>query len=142
MRAGALALLLVACVFSPTGARAQATMALGPGGLPAWVKDAGARREPTATRVFSANDYGARPDTLLSSTAGIQQAIDAAFRAGGGTLGDPEIAAVSTYIRSSWGNQGDAVTVAEVAAIRAASANRTTPWTVVDLMAASAAPEK
>ena len=60
----------------------------------------------------------------------------------GGTLGDPEIAAVSTYIRSSWGNKGDAVTAAEVAAIRAASAGRTTPWTVVDLMAASTAPEK
>ena len=60
----------------------------------------------------------------------------------GGTLGDAEIAAVSTYIRSSWGNKGDAVTAAEVAAIRQASAGRTAPWTVADLMAATAAAEK
>ena len=60
----------------------------------------------------------------------------------GGTLGDPELAAVATYIRSSWGNTGDAVTAAEVAAVRAAEAGRTSPWTVVDLMAATAAPEK
>ena len=57
----------------------------------------------------------------------------------GGALGDPEIAAVATYIRSSWGNKGDAVTAAEVAAIRQASAGRSGPWTVADLMTATAA---
>ncbi len=55
----------------------------------------------------------------------------------GGALGDAEIAAVSTYVRSSWGNKGDAVTAAEVAAIRQASAGRGGPWTVADLMAAT-----
>jgi mono/diheme cytochrome c family protein len=60
----------------------------------------------------------------------------------GGTLGDPEIAAVATYIRSSWGNKGDAVTAAEVTAIRQESAGRSAPWTVADLMAATTGAEK
>jgi polygalacturonase len=54
--------------------------------LPAWVKDVGARTVPTATRVFSANSYGAVADTLHSSTAAIQRAIDAAAAAGGGVV--------------------------------------------------------
>jgi mono/diheme cytochrome c family protein len=59
----------------------------------------------------------------------------------GGTLGDPEIAAVATYVRSSWGNKADAVTAAEVTAIRQQSAGRSAPWTVEELMTASS-PEK
>jgi polygalacturonase len=79
-------LLLAASVSLASGAGAQASMAVGADGLPAWVKDAGARREPTATRVFSVNTFGAVADGVTSSTAGIQTAIDAAFRAGGGTV--------------------------------------------------------
>ena len=60
----------------------------------------------------------------------------------GAALGDPEIAAVATYVRSSWGNKGDAVTAAEVTAIRQESAGRSGPWTVADLMAATTAAEK
>lgn len=59
----------------------------------------------------------------------------------GGTLGDAEIAAVATYVRSSWGNKADAVSAAEVTAIRTASAGRTTPWTAEELMV-STSPEK
>jgi polygalacturonase len=54
--------------------------------LPAWVKEVGARTVPTATRVFSANSFGAVADTLHASTAAIQRAIDAAAAAGGGVV--------------------------------------------------------
>ena len=37
-------------------------------------------------------------------------------------LGDADVAAVLTHVRSSWGNAATAVTVAEVAAARAAHA--------------------
>lgn len=65
---------------------AQATMKLEADGLPAWAHEVGARRQPSADRVFSANTFGAVADTTRSSTAAIQQAIDAAFRAGGGVV--------------------------------------------------------
>jgi mono/diheme cytochrome c family protein len=55
----------------------------------------------------------------------------------GQTLGNPEIAAVLTYIRSSWGNKGDAVTAAEVASIRDATGGRSGPWTAKELVAAT-----
>jgi polygalacturonase len=67
-------------------ARAQARMELGSDGLPGWVHEVGARSEPTSERIFSANAYGAVGDGEMSSTAAIQKAIDAAFRAGGGTV--------------------------------------------------------
>lgn len=54
--------------------------------LPTWVADVGARQEPTAEQVFSANAFGAVADGTTLSTEGIQSAIDAAFRAGGGIV--------------------------------------------------------
>ena len=48
-------------------------------------------------------------------------------------LGDTEIAAVLTYIRSSWGNKGGAVTAEEVKAIRTETAAREGAWTVDEL---------
>jgi polygalacturonase len=76
----ALSCLLVGAALAPTAAAAQATP------LPSWVKDAGARSTPTATRAFPANAYGAVADTTRSSTAAIQRAIDAAAKAGGGVV--------------------------------------------------------
>jgi peptidoglycan/xylan/chitin deacetylase (PgdA/CDA1 family) len=54
--------------------------------LPAWVSRVGARRRPAATRVCSANAYGASADTLVKSTAAIQRAIDDCSAKGGGAV--------------------------------------------------------
>jgi mono/diheme cytochrome c family protein len=56
-----------------------------------------------------------------------------AMPAWGGVLKDPDVAAVTTYIRSSWGNQAAPITEARVASIRAATASRKTPWTAAEL---------
>jgi polygalacturonase len=64
---------------------AQATMDKGEAGLPAWVRDAKARREPKRKRVFSANTYGALAGSA-NSTKAIQKAIDACAKAGGGVV--------------------------------------------------------
>jgi mono/diheme cytochrome c family protein len=49
-------------------------------------------------------------------------------------LGDTEIAAVLTYVRSSWGNKGGSVTPEEVKAIRAEVASRELAWTAEELL--------
>lgn len=46
----------------------------------------------------------------------------------GEILGDQDIAAAVTYIRSSWGNQASAVTPEEVAKIRSQLSSHTEPW--------------
>src|SRR5688500_4600157 len=76
----------VALLTAGSEAAAQATMELGADGLPAWAATVGARTRPASERVFSANEYGAVADTTRKSTMGIQRAIDAAFRAGGGVV--------------------------------------------------------
>lgn len=54
--------------------------------LPAWVNDVGARQEPGGEQAFLANAFGAVADGETLSTGGIQGAIDACFRAGGGVV--------------------------------------------------------
>jgi len=60
----------------------------------------------------------------------------------GGVLKDPEIAAVTTYLRSAWGNKSAPITQATVASIRAATKGRTAPWTVTELAAIPASAKK
>ncbi len=67
-------------------ASAQVTFPVGADGLPAWVKQVGARQTPQRRRVFSANAYGAVGDGVKNSTRAIQKAIDVCARAGGGTV--------------------------------------------------------
>lgn len=55
-------------------------------GLPSWVSNVGARIEPRRKRVCWVNSYGASADGATKSTAGIQGAIDACERAGGGIV--------------------------------------------------------
>ena len=57
-----------------------------PAGLPGWVKDVGARREPQDIRIFSANSYGAVGDGVQNSTKAIQETIDACAKNGGGMV--------------------------------------------------------
>src|SRR5262245_2028326 len=54
--------------------------------LPAWVRKAGARNTPKASRVFSANKFGARADGNTDSTRAIQDTIDQCSRSGGGIV--------------------------------------------------------
>jgi polygalacturonase len=73
-------------VLSAPQALAQVTFPVGADGLPAWVKDVGARRVPKRERLFPANKYKAVGDGVTNSTRSIQQAIDACAKAGGGTV--------------------------------------------------------
>jgi hypothetical protein len=52
----------------------------------------------------------------------------------GATLGDKEIAAVLSYVRSSWGNSGAVVTSEMVKQVRAETAARKQPWTGPELL--------
>lgn len=62
-----------------------------PDSLPAavlnWAKKTGARKKPTATRLFLVNKYGAVKDGKTISTAFIQKAIDDCAAKGGGIVG-------------------------------------------------------
>lgn len=55
-------------------------------------------------------------------------AYNGAMPAFGAKLGDSEIAAVLTYVRTSFGNSAGKVDAAMVQAVRAASKDRTSPW--------------
>jgi mono/diheme cytochrome c family protein len=54
----------------------------------------------------------------------------------GGSMSDPEVAAVLTYIRRSWGNTASAVAPAEVEEVRGYTAKRERPWTEEELRGA------
>jgi polygalacturonase len=69
-----------------TFAFAQARSARSTAGLPAWVRDVGARRAPKSERLFSVNSLGAVGDGATNSTKAIQQAIEACSKAGGGIV--------------------------------------------------------
>ncbi len=64
----------------------KATLPTADSDLPAWVQQAGARREPQRKRVFSAGAFGAVGDAVTNSTAAIQRAVDACAKAGGGVV--------------------------------------------------------
>lgn len=51
-----------------------------------WMKEVGAKLFPTSECVFKVNEYGAVGDAVTLNTQAIQQAIDAAEAAGGGTV--------------------------------------------------------
>ncbi len=51
--------------------------------LPKWIKQAGARKEPKAKKVFWANDFGANADGTTISTAAINHAVAEAAKKGG-----------------------------------------------------------
>src|SRR6267378_878378 len=74
------------CIGAYTSVSAQARFTAAGDALPAWVSEAGARREPKGTRIFSANAYGAVGDEARNSTRAIQQTIDICSKAGGGIV--------------------------------------------------------
>jgi len=51
-----------------------------------WVQDVGARTQPTSKMVVSANDFGAKGDSVTLNTVAIQSAIDACYARGGGVV--------------------------------------------------------
>jgi len=61
------------------------------------------------------------------------QTFDGAMPAWGGVLKDPEIAAVTSYVRGAWGNKAAPITAASVTTIRKATAARKTPWTAPEI---------
>ena len=83
-RAALLAPLLMAC--TTAAPRPPDTLLAPADDLPAWVRQVGARRTPSATRICSANDRAAVGDGITSSTRAIQRAIDDCTRAGGGIV--------------------------------------------------------
>jgi mono/diheme cytochrome c family protein len=118
-------------VFSQTCAACHQTTGLGiPGAFP-----------PLAGSEWVNGDKGHLIRIVLHGLTGLVEVKGEEFEGmmppWGQTLGNPEVAAVLTYIRSSWGNKGDAVTAAEVASVRDAAAGRSTPWTAKELVAAS-----
>jgi polygalacturonase len=81
------ALVWIVCMMCGlTLASAQARFATGDEGLPSWVAQARARREPKARRVCSVNALGAIGDGKTNSTRAIQRAIDSCARRGGGVV--------------------------------------------------------
>jgi cbb3-type cytochrome c oxidase subunit III len=70
------------------------------------------------------------------------QTFDGAMPAWGGVLKDPEIAAVTSYVRSAWGNKAVPITAATVTAIRSATTARKTPWTAAEIALVPAPPLK
>jgi mono/diheme cytochrome c family protein len=61
------------------------------------------------------------------------QTFDGAMPAWGGLLKDPEIAAVTSYVRGAWSNKAAPITAATVSAIRNATTARKTPWTAAEI---------
>ena len=83
-------------------------------GLPQWVEDVGARREPKRNRIFSANSYGATGVGVKKSTKAIQAAIDACSKAGGGivTLSPGQYVTGALFLKSNTHLRvGDGVTL-------------------------------
>lgn len=78
-------LFLAGCIFV-IPVQSQATFPLRSNGLPAWVKQVGARQSPRKRRMCLVNAYGAVPDGTTNSTRAIQQAIDDCAKAGGGIV--------------------------------------------------------
>jgi len=71
--------------------------------LPAWTKQAGARKTQKASRVCSANDHGAKADGTTNSGPAIQKAIDECSGKGGGrlTLTPGEYVSGALFVRSN-----------------------------------------
>jgi polygalacturonase len=53
---------------------------------PDWVKDAGAKTQPSIPKIYNANAFGATIDTTKLSTKALQAAIDACSEKGGGIV--------------------------------------------------------
>jgi mono/diheme cytochrome c family protein len=88
-----------------------------------------------AERVAGDEDTAIR--ILLDGLQGRIQVDDRTYSnvmpAFGRRLGDDEIAALLSYIRSSWGNRAEGISPEDVSEIRRRHAGRSQPWTVSQL---------
>ncbi|HEY8561968.1 MAG TPA: glycosyl hydrolase family 28 protein [Pyrinomonadaceae bacterium] len=75
--------LIILCVLQIVSIQAQRKRQSFDGDLPDWTRKTGARRVPQTKKIFSANDFGAKPDGATNSTRAIQKAIDEAAKKGG-----------------------------------------------------------
>jgi mono/diheme cytochrome c family protein len=92
---------------------------------------------PLAGSPFVTGDAELPTQILLHGLTGPVEVLGATYNgampAFGEQLGDAEIAALLTHIRTEWGNGAPAVDAAAVAAARKAAESRKTPWRVEEL---------
>lgn len=93
---------------------------------------------PLANSAWVTGDPGLPIKIVLNGLEGVVEVsgknYNLAMPPHGAVLGDAQIAAVLSFVRSSWGNSAAVITSEQVKEVRAQSANRKQPWTGPELL--------